>query len=175
VYYPPIVENTVRCNSHVVPYTDFATDLGSAATTPNYVFITPDTCHDGHDTPCSGAEAGEPGGLTSANAFLESEVNKIFNSSAWTTSNSLLVITFDENGFSDIQGCCAPPAFGGRVGLVAIDSAGHITPGTTVHTTYDHWSYLRTVEDTLGISEHLNVAGLPTTHAMADLFTGATP
>ena len=75
VYYPPIVENAARCNSHVVPYTVLATDLASTATTPNYVFITPDTCHDGHDTPCAAPDSGA-GGLASANAWLQTEVPK---------------------------------------------------------------------------------------------------
>jgi len=175
VYYPPIVENAARCASHVVPYTDFATDLLSEATTPNYVFITPDTCHDGHDAPCTApaSEAGEPGGLVSADAFLRSEVPKILGSPAWKTSRSLLVITFDENGFTDVAGCCAPPAFGGRIGLLALDSAHQVEPGRVIHTTYNHWSYLRTVEDTLGIGEHLNVAGTPAVQPMTDLFVQA--
>jgi phosphatidylinositol-3-phosphatase len=181
VYYPPIVENTARCNSHVVSYTHLATDLTSEATTPNYVFITPDTCHDGHDAPCSAPEAGQPGGLTSANAWLSVEVPKILHSPAFTTHGvrSLLLITFDENGFSDVAGCCgllaagAGPttnllAFGGRVGLVAVGAG--IKPGKVINTPYDHWSYLRTAEDTLGIGEHLNMSGLPTTKAMTDLF-----
>jgi hypothetical protein len=183
VYYPPIVENTARCNSAVVPYTQLATDLQSEATTPNYVFITPDTCHDGHDAPCTAppSEAGQPGGLTSANAWLSAEVPKLLGSPAFTTPgvNSLLLITFDENGFTDVAGCCgvlAPGAgpttnllaFGGRVGLVAIGPG--VTPGKVVATPYDHWSYLRTVEDSLGIGEHLNMAGLPTTKAMTNLF-----
>jgi len=183
VYYPPIVENAARCNSGVVPYTQLATDLQSEATTPNYVFITPDTCHDGHDAPCTAppSEAGQPGGLTSANAWLSVEVPKLLASPAFTTPgvNSLLLITFDENGFSDIAGCCgllAPGAglttnllaFGGRVGLVAIGAG--VRPGKVVTTPYDHWSYLRTAEDALGIGEHLNLAGLPTTKAMTDLF-----
>lgn len=182
VYYPPIVENATRCDSHVVDFGQLATDLQSVATTPNYVFITPNTCDDGHDAPCTApaSEAGQPGGLTSANAWLSSEVPQIMNSPAWTTQRSLLIVTFDENGFSDTSGCCgalAPgagpatdaAAFGGRVGLVALASQG-ITAGKVVHTPYDHWSYLRTVEDALGISEHLNMAGLPTTPAMTDLF-----
>src|SRR5207244_13450517 len=105
------------------------------------------------------AEADEPGGLRSADTFLRSEVPKIMASEAWRKSKSILLITFDENGISDVQGCCAPPAFGGRIGLVAVESAHRITPGYVVHTTYNHWSYLRTVEDALGIGEHLNVAG----------------
>jgi len=181
VYYPPIVEKPARCKSHVVPYTALATDLASEATTPNYAFITPDTCHDGHDAPCVAPEAGQPGGLTSANAWLSTEVPKILKSSAFTTPGvrSLLLITFDENGFTDLQGCCgvlAPgagatstlAALGGRIGLVAIGTG--ITGGKVVATPYDHWSYLRTVEDSLGISEHLNVAGLPITKPMVNVF-----
>ena len=184
VYYPPIVENAARCNTHVVPYIDtatttgLATDLASAATTPNYVFITPDTCHDGHDAPCVAPDTGA-GGLTSANAWLQTEVPKILASPAFTTQHGLLLITFDENGFSDIPGCCGVlagggatstvAALGGRIGLVAIGAG--VPAGKTVSTPYDHWSYLRTVEDALGISEHLNVAGLPTTQPMVDLFS----
>src|SRR5882672_114668 len=35
------------CPSQVVPFTDFATDM--AGTVPQFVWITPDLCHDGHD------------------------------------------------------------------------------------------------------------------------------
>ena len=189
VYYPPIVENQARCDSHVVNYANLNADLGSATTTPNYAFITPDTCHDGHDTPCAAPDTG-PGGLDSANAWLSTEVPKILNSPAFTTQRSLLLITFDENGISDIPGCCgaladvnqlvaggAPTvsgvaALGGRIGILAIGSAGSgVQAGKVVHSPYDHWSYLRTVEDALGIGEYLNVAGLPITSPMVDLLT----
>ena len=186
VYYPPIVENQARCDSHVVNYNALATDLASAATTPNYAFITPDTCHDGHDAPCVAPSTG-PGGLDSANAWLSVEVPKILSSPAFTTQRSVLFITFDENGFSDIPGCCgvladvnqllaggpltvsAVAALGGRIGIVALGTG--VQPGKVVHGPYDHWSYLRTVEDALGISEYLNVSGLPITAPMADLLT----
>ena len=45
-----------------------ATDLQSAATTPNLSYITPNVCNDGHDAPCNN---GKPGGLDSADAWLE--------------------------------------------------------------------------------------------------------
>jgi hypothetical protein len=185
VYYPDIVENAGRCNTNVVPYSNLAGDFSSAATTPNYVFITPDTCHDGHDTPCSGPDTG-PGGLASTNAWLQTEVEMILASPAFTTQRSLLLITFDENGLTDVPGCCgaladvnqlaahgplttsAVAALGGRIGLLAIGAG--VPAGQVVTTPYDHYSYLRTVEDALGISAHLNVAGLPITQPMADLF-----
>lgn len=170
VYYPTIADDDRRCAGHVVPLTRLARDLSRASTTPAYAFITPDTCHDGHDTPCTAPKehAGEPGGLRSADAFLRTWVSRITTSPAWKQGRSLLLITFDENGFSDLPGCCAPPAFGGRIGLVALDSAGRIRPGTVSKATYDHYSSLRTVEDALGITEHLNLAATST--PMADLF-----
>ena len=45
-----------------------------------------------------------------------------------------------------------------------------VTAGKVVATPYDHWSYLRTVEDALGIGEHLNVSGSPITQPMTDVF-----
>jgi hypothetical protein len=119
--------------------------------------------------------------LTSANAWLSTEVPKILGSPAFTKHGvrSLLIVTFDENGFSDMQGCCGAlasgvgatstvAAFGGRIGLVAIGPG--LTKGKTIATPYDHWSYLRTVEDVLGIGEHLNVSGAPVTKPMTNLF-----
>ena len=37
----------------------------------SYSFITPDTCHDGHDDPCS---AGQPGGLVSMDKWAQAQV-----------------------------------------------------------------------------------------------------
>ena len=65
VYYPPIVDNPGRCASHVRPYSETATALSHDGPVPNFVFISPDTCHDGHDATCPG---GKPGGLVSADS-----------------------------------------------------------------------------------------------------------
>ena len=48
-----------------------AADLRSIDTTPNYVFITPNLCHDGHDGGRgSRCVDGAPGGLVSADQFV---------------------------------------------------------------------------------------------------------
>ena len=67
VYFHSIIDNTAVCNKDVVPMgtttgtmptgtpagiTGLATDLKSVATTPNFSFITPNLCDDGHDYPC---------------------------------------------------------------------------------------------------------------------------
>ena len=169
-YYPDIVDPTIsvpstRCADNVVPYAHLATDLAANAL-PNYSFITPDTCHDGHDSPCAN---GDPGGLTSANLWLSQNVPPLL--SYLDAHNGLLLITTDESAESDTSGCCTGgpggvQGYGGQVGILALGAG--ITAGTVIHTPYDHMSQLRTVEDALGISEHLNNAGTAT--AMADLF-----
>src|SRR4029077_19718911 len=74
-YYPDIVGDDTRCQAHVRPYTDLASDI-AGGTVPNFAFITPDTCHDGHDAPCSNTSepGGTVGGLTSADAWLQTNV-----------------------------------------------------------------------------------------------------
>jgi hypothetical protein len=164
VYYPDVVGRPARCNDHLVPYTRLGGDLSRDAL-PAYSFITPDTCHDGHDDPCSG---GGPGGLRAADAWLRSELPPLLTYLA--THQGLLIITFDEGALSSPTGCCAGgpaggPGFGGRVGLLALGAgvSAHV-----VHTPYDHASLLRTTEDALGITEHLGNASRSA--AMRDLF-----
>jgi phospholipase C len=162
LYFDDIVGDDARCREHVVPFTALADDI-KRNRVPQFGFITPDTCHDGHDDPCSN---GQPGGLVSADAWLKQTVPPLLD--YLYHHNGLLLVTFDENGFSDTSdlGCCTGgPAglqgFGGRVGLVAL--ARGLQPGKVVHTSYDHMSLLRTLEDTFGVSEHLNNAATATT------------
>ncbi len=56
------------CAKNDVDLSALQTDLASAATTPNLSMITPNLCHDGHDSPCVD---GQPGGLTSADDLAQ--------------------------------------------------------------------------------------------------------
>jgi len=141
------------------------------ATTPNLAYITPNLCHDGHDTPCVN---GEPGGLTSADAFLRTWVPRILASPAYR-QDGLLVVTFDESDSpqsdasasggempgpnSPLPGITGPG--GGRVGAVVLSR--HTTPGTTSSVGYNHYSLLASIEDAFRLP-HLGFAaqtGLP--------------
>ena len=165
VYFKGIIENPARCRAHVRSVGDLAHDLSSNAL-PAFSFVTPDTCHDGHDAPCSN---GQPGGLISADQWFSQNVPALLRS-LWA-HDGLLVITTDEGSPSDLSGCCSggpggvAPGFGGRVGLLALSP--RLTPGRMVTTKYDHMSLLRTIEDAFGISEHLNNAARAT--AMTDV------
>src|SRR5882724_2863677 len=185
VYFHSILDDQSRCEAHVVNLDKLPADLRSADTTPNYSFITPNLCNDGHDTHCID---GKLGGYPAIDAFLQKWVPLITDSPAYK-KDGLLIITFDESdgrGADAAADCCGEQGLpgeqqlpgvtgpgGGRVGAVLLSR--FIKPGTisTVH--YNHYSTLRYVEDQFGL-EHLGYAGqkgLPVFGS--DVFTQPTP
>ena len=166
VYFHSITDNSARCARNVVNLRQLPDDLASAAATPNFVFITPSLCHDGHDSPCV---SGEPGGLVSADRFLQQWVPQILASPAFK-QDGLLIITFDESNGPQTDGsaCCgegaganaARPGIsgdgGGRVGAVLLSP--FIKPGTVSAQPYNHYSTLRSIEQIFGLP-YLGYAG----------------
>jgi phosphatidylinositol-3-phosphatase len=167
VYFHAVIDEQPYCDKHVVALgsptgampqgalkgeTGLATDLQTYAKTPNYVFITPDLCDDGHDSPCKN-ETGGATALASIDTFLETWVPKITSSEAFR-KNGLLEIVFDEAGSSETTACCgeeAGPASpfpgitgpgGGRTGGILISP--FIKPGTVSNVEYNHYSSLAT-------------------------------
>jgi len=143
VYFNDIRTNTSRCNSHVVPYTQLSSDLGSTSTTPNYAFITPDMCHDMHDCATS-----------TGDSWLQSNVPQILNSTAFKTQRSLLVLTWDESETGD------------QVATILLGSG--VSAGRRSTAAYNHYSLLHTIEAARGLSTLTSSdAGAAT---MSDLF-----
>jgi hypothetical protein len=106
MYFHSIIDSPA-CNTNVVRLDELSTDLGSVATTPNFVFITPNLCNDGHDGDGTGASGkgcvnGQPGGLASADGFLSTWVPKILASAAYQR-DGLLIITLDEGNYSKVS------------------------------------------------------------------------
>lgn len=164
VYFHSHIDDQADCDRRVVSLDQLDADLQSVATTPNYAFITPNLCNDGHDAPCAD---GRPGGLVSADAFLKDLVPRIMASPAFQ-QDGLLIVTFDEAEVSDDStACCGESAGpntpfpgltgpgGGRVGAVAVSP--FIKPGSSSDTPYNHYALLRSVEDFFGLS-HLGMA-----------------
>ncbi|MEO6964780.1 MAG: alkaline phosphatase family protein [Acidobacteriaceae bacterium] len=98
MYFHSVIDLPV-CKQNVVNLRELKSDLRSIATTPNFSFITPNLCNDGHDSPCANER---PGGLKSVNVFLKKWVPLIMNSPAYK-KDGLIVITFDEGGSGEIQ------------------------------------------------------------------------
>jgi hypothetical protein len=174
VYFHSITDDTAYCDEHVVSFPPAGTaganaltqDLRSASSTPNYSLITPDLCDDGHDSPCKN---GQPGGLVSADRFLQRVVPEITGSPAFK-QNGLLIVTFDEAATSDASSCCGEipgpgspdPGVkgpgGGDVGAVMLSPC--IAPGTVSDVAYNHYSMLASIENIFGL-RHLGYAALP--------------
>jgi phosphatidylinositol-3-phosphatase len=175
VYFHSIIDGGA-CNN-VVNLSRLPGDLQSTATTPNLVYITPNLCDDGHDSPCVD---GRPGGLVSANAWLQTWVPQILASPAYK-NDGMLVVSFDEAGVSDTSACCgegpgpnaALPGLtgpgGGRTGAVVLSR--WVRPGSSNNTGYNHYSLLASIEDLFGLSR-LGYASTVTSFGL-DVFTAA--
>src|SRR5437899_6460512 len=87
VYFSSVTNNTGSgltsqyCNSHVVPFTRFWDDLQSPSL-PNFAFITPNMCDDGHD--CN---------LSTGDGWLSTVIPRIINSSSF--SSTALFVVYD--------------------------------------------------------------------------------
>jgi len=185
VYFHSIIDDQARCDAHVVNLDRLPADLESAATTPNYVFITPNLCNDGHDALCVD---GRHGGLVAIDGFLKKWVPLIEGAPAFR-ADGMLIITFDESdgsGFEGSSACCGErplpgakyqPGFsgpgGGRIGAIIISP--FVRAGTVSAVPYNHYSLLRTVETIFGLPP-LGYAAEPDLQVFgADVFSAAAP
>lgn len=103
VYFHSIIDSP-QCDKNVVNLNSLMDDLTAEDRTPNFSLITPNLCHDGHDGAGTGIAGttcanGEPGGLTSADAFLHAWIPRIMASPAYK-KDGLLIITFDEGNYA---------------------------------------------------------------------------
>jgi phosphatidylinositol-3-phosphatase len=182
VYFHSLIDSG-QCAANDVPLTQLDADLSSAATTPNLAFVTPDLCHDAHDSSCAD---GGPGGLPAANSFLQTLVPKILGSPAWS-EGSLLIVTFDEADSGDASSCCGEQPGpnspnpggttqgngGGRIGAVLLSQ--YVQPDSTNTTPYNHYSLLRSIEDIFGL-DHLGFAAKPDLQAFGpDAYNAPAP
>ncbi len=185
VYFHSIIDDQARCDAHVVNLDALTADLRRIESTPNYSFITPNLCNDGHDAHCVD---GGLGGFQAIDAFLRKWVPRVTSSPAFK-KDGLLIITFDESdsaGADASAACCGEQGLpgssqlagmngpgGGRIGAVLLSP--FIKPGTVSSAPYNHYSTLRYVEDNFGLP-HLGYAGQPGLKAFgSDVFKRTAP
>src|SRR5579859_5765675 len=158
VLFDDIRSSTARL-ARIKPYTDFATDLKKVSTTPNFVWISPNQCHDMHGglftavasdgsdgTPCPYGSAKDDTNDAAlkqkADAFVKTAVTAILASPAWKTGLSAIFIVTDENDFTNnattdgwetADGCCDSPVL--PPGYQFLNSSGtpdgHVWAGGT--------------------------------------------
>ena len=151
MYYNDIRTNAARCAAHVVPFSQFSTDM-SAGHVPNYVFITPNMCNDMHD--CR---------VSTGDGWLQRMVPTITGSAAFQ-NGGVLFITWDEGASS--AGCCGNSS-GGRVATLVISPLA--IAGYRSGIAENHFSLLRTIEDAWHLGQ-LGAAGNAATTPMREYF-----
>jgi hypothetical protein len=140
----PPQETSAICKEHIRPYAALATDLVKNDMA-DYVFITPDLCHDMHNNcfPETRKHAGDH--------WLKSELPPLI---AWAKAHDgVIFLTWDEGDKT------------GKLPFLAIGA--HVKPHYSGKVVYDHGSMLKSVEEIF----NLNI--LPTVKArndLADLF-----
>lgn len=142
---PPSKTNTY-CSSHSKPYSSFATDL-AANNMPDYVFITPNLCHDMHGaTGCASSNT-----IKSGDDWLKAELPRIIN---WVTlNNGVIFVVWDEGSST------------AKIPFLAIGPG--VKTGYTGTVTYDHGSIIKSVEEIFGLPLLSTVSGK---NDLADLF-----
>jgi phosphatidylinositol-3-phosphatase len=143
VYFDDVTNNnnphSSYCIAHVRPFAELATDL-QHNTQARYNFITPNLCHDMHDT-C--APLNDP--VQQGDTWLAQHIPTILNSQAYM-NGGIIFITWDEGEGGD-----------GPIGMIVLSKnakGGGYT--NTIH--YTHSSTLRTLEEIFGVSPFLGDA-----------------
>jgi len=132
--------------ANMVPDTQLAADL-AAGRLADFSLIVPDQCHDMHGT----GGCGDTNGLIAAgDTYVGNTVSAILASKTWQQGRNAIVITWDEDDFSDQgqpgTGCCGADPGGGHVATIVITNKVNKYP-ITDNTPYNHYSLLLSFED----------------------------
>ena len=185
VYFSDIYNNRSRLR-HIVPFDRFAANL-SAGRVPNFVWISPDQCHDMHGVdPTSAALAHQPkcgypnsgldhGAIQLGDAFLQKTVGEIMDSRVWRTTRSSIVIAWDEDDYSGFTGTWTSPR--GRDGIIL---GGAHTPALVVNSwtstprvdnvAANHYNMLATIQRLWGLGCLANTCRIPRSQLLTPLF-----
>ncbi len=139
-----------HCIANVRPYPELAVDL-AAGNVAQYNFITPDQCHDMHDS--SGCETSDS--VLNGDLWLSREIPQILQSDAFINGGALF-ITWDEGEGGD-----------GPIGMIVLSPLA-VGGGYQSSIQYTHSSTLRTFQEIFGVTPLLGDAANAT--SLSDLF-----
>ena len=174
------VQNDPSRVAKLVDLSQLDTDLATNHV-PDYSWISPNQCHDMHGRGGGGSSdpcdfSNEQLLIQAGDTFLANTVGEIMSSKAWGP-NSVIFITWDESdftgsptdfGFGDTRGCCDANPGGGHV-LTIVISGHHEHQARASFTPYNHYSMLRTIEDSWHLGCLANTCDTANVPAMTDL------
>jgi len=127
------------CQSDDLPLAKLTAGFGSAAHTPNLVYIAPGLCDDGSDTPCPGVT---PSGPAAADAFLRHWVPLVLHSPAYRKDGALMIVFASSTTKLAPGTAYAHPI---RTGMLVISR--YTKRDSTTANRYTPYSVLRSIED----------------------------
>jgi len=142
-----------RCSEHIVDYSELDADI-AANKVPKYAFITPNLDNDMHDGPVSLGDH-----------WLSTEVPKITATDAFN-NGGVIFLLWDEGSSGTLGGAADDPPF------IAISP--NAVPGMQSKTEYDTSSYLKTVQQILGLDVLPCEPDAASVKSMSELFTQPT-
>lgn len=161
VYFKDIATNIARL-ARIVPLDNNASQLRKAlsnpAIAPQFSFIVPDQCHDMHSTTtCPSGDAL----LMAGDQYVRTLVDTITRSPSYS-SDSAIVITWDENDYSSSIGCCLSPKIGGGHVATIVVTPRYAGPLQSALPS-NHYTTLRSIESVFGLTPIGKSAFVPPT------------
>ncbi len=136
IVFTNIIGDQARCRAHLVDTKELAADLQKTETMPAFSWIAADDYYDGE---ASGN--GSPNSLRVQDKWLKETLTPIFDSPAWKTQRSLLILTWDESNVTTNN----------HIATVVLGSQGLVRAAAVSDKHYDHYSTGRTIEEALGL------------------------
>jgi hypothetical protein len=133
--YANVIADPFACAAHNKPLDQLRVDLRKAETTPNFVWFA-----------ANDEENMEDGGVAMGDAWLSRELPLIFQSPAWTTQRSLLIVSWDE-GHRKAFG----PDYPNHVATYVLGSQALVKAGYVSPLRYTDYSLGATICDALGV------------------------
>lgn len=136
ILFSDIRDDPLRCRAHLVGMHQWPKDLRRAGSTPAFAWLAADDYNDGE---ASGN--GSPASLRVQDAWLKHALQPLFDSPAWRTQKSLLILTWDESDTTSND----------HVATIVVGSKGTVKAGYVSRVRYDHYSTARTIEAALDL------------------------
>lgn len=136
-YFDDLRSSASSC-ANLHPLADLQLLLSQASSTlPDFVWVTPDICEDGHD--CAAQQAG---------VWLSNEITQITSTTTWK-EGGLILVAWDEGSGSDTasitpSGSVEPTGGGGHAFALVVSPL--LAPSTVLSTPMNEYSILATLE-----------------------------
>jgi hypothetical protein len=137
VFFKSIRENLSRCREHIVPLEELGRDI-QQGTLPNYVFISPNLCHSGHETTTRPDDCG----YRDVDHWMAGWLDQLVYYPG-LMDKGVIVLDWDEGQGNHT--CCGFESGGGRVATVLISN--RVEQGFVDPNPYTHYSLVRTIAE----------------------------